>query len=395
MNALSLTYMVLTRALIASLYRIIGLASTLPLPNGIFGRPMRACPPEWKWLFATLHKYNVKHKHNQGKRVENGIACSKEGGNAMSPLHSQGSPNKGGQNQKSKPPLGITMMPLGAPSISNYGSLVPPDAQIVALRLRLPLRSYFSFVGGDSGEPRAKRQKPNDDPCEAVTTTPPRDDTTTISSSSSSSSSSATDEVEEVAGEPGEEVGPAGEEVGKDAAGKAVEDAAGQEIARANGEEAADVGLEAGKAAKEVGEAGEGVRDAAAVEVVEDATGEATVRAAREADVGLGAAAEVVGDHAGHPSVSPHTVGAQLVDLVLAVHCFQQLEEGLQGRVAWGTWPTKRAKRFGASLRACSTMWSTLGGNKTGSCMSMMLSTCETVRPFVRPFMPPKMHCGC
>ena len=30
--------------------------------------------------------------------------------------------------------LGVTMMPLGAPSISKYGSLVRPDAQIVALR---------------------------------------------------------------------------------------------------------------------------------------------------------------------------------------------------------------------------------------------------------------------
>ena len=134
MNALSLTYMVLTRALIASLYRIIGLASILPLPNGIFGRPMCACPPEWKWLFATLQRYNVKHKHNQGKRVANGIARSEEGGNATSPLHSRGSLNKGGQNQKSKPPLGVTMMPLGAPSISKYGSLVRPDTQIVALR---------------------------------------------------------------------------------------------------------------------------------------------------------------------------------------------------------------------------------------------------------------------
>ena len=52
----------------------------------------------------------------------------------MSPLHSQGSPNKGGQNQKSKPPLGVTMMPLSQ-SISKYGSLVQPDAQIVALRM--------------------------------------------------------------------------------------------------------------------------------------------------------------------------------------------------------------------------------------------------------------------
>ena len=41
--------------------------------------------------------------------------------------------NKGGQNKKSKPPLGVTMMPLGAPSISKYGSLVRLDAQIVAL----------------------------------------------------------------------------------------------------------------------------------------------------------------------------------------------------------------------------------------------------------------------
>ena len=111
-----------------NLYRIIGLASILPLPNGIFGRPMRACPPKRKWLFATLQRYNVKHKHNQGKRVANGIACSKEGGNAMSPLHSRGSPNKRGQNQKSKPPLRVTMMPLGAPSISKYGSLVRPNS---------------------------------------------------------------------------------------------------------------------------------------------------------------------------------------------------------------------------------------------------------------------------
>ena len=96
--------------------------------------PCVLVPPEWKWLFATLQRYNVKHKHNQGKRVANGIACSKEGGNATSTLHSRGSPNKGGQNQKSKAPPGVTMMPLGAPSISKYGSLVRPDAQIVALR---------------------------------------------------------------------------------------------------------------------------------------------------------------------------------------------------------------------------------------------------------------------
>ena len=52
---------------------------------------------------------------------------------ATSSLHSRGSPKEGEQNQKSKPTLGVTMMPLGAPSITKYGSLVRPDAQIVAL----------------------------------------------------------------------------------------------------------------------------------------------------------------------------------------------------------------------------------------------------------------------
>ena len=50
------------------------------------------------------------------------------------PLHSRGSPKEGEQNQKSKPRSRVTMMPLGAPSITKYGSLVRPDAQIVALR---------------------------------------------------------------------------------------------------------------------------------------------------------------------------------------------------------------------------------------------------------------------
>ena len=63
-------------------------------------------------------------------------ACKQvlKGGNATSPLHSRGSPKEGEQNQKSKPTLGVTMMPLRAPSITKYGSLVRPDAQIVALR---------------------------------------------------------------------------------------------------------------------------------------------------------------------------------------------------------------------------------------------------------------------
>ena len=45
-----------------------------------------------------------------------------------------------------KPLLGVTMMPLGAPSISKYGSLVQPDAQIVALRLRLPHTTYTALL---------------------------------------------------------------------------------------------------------------------------------------------------------------------------------------------------------------------------------------------------------
>ena len=47
-----------------------------------------------------------------------------------------GIPKQRGTKSEVKPPLGVTMMPLGAPSISKYGSLVRPDAQIVALRAR-------------------------------------------------------------------------------------------------------------------------------------------------------------------------------------------------------------------------------------------------------------------
>ena len=34
-----------------------------PLPNGIFGCPMRAYPPSTKWFFATLHTYNKGHRN--------------------------------------------------------------------------------------------------------------------------------------------------------------------------------------------------------------------------------------------------------------------------------------------------------------------------------------------
>ena len=51
---------------------------------------------------------------------------TKDGGNAMSLLHSRRSRKKKRQHQKSRPPLGVTMMPLGAPSISKYGSSLRP-----------------------------------------------------------------------------------------------------------------------------------------------------------------------------------------------------------------------------------------------------------------------------
>ena len=67
----------------------------------------------------------------------------------MSPLHSRGSPNKGGQNQQSKPPLGVTMMPLGAPiylkvwvsSTARRPNSCTARALRAALRLRRPLSS--------------------------------------------------------------------------------------------------------------------------------------------------------------------------------------------------------------------------------------------------------------
>ena len=54
----------------------------------------------------------------------------KEGGNAMSPLHSRGSPTKETKSEVKTYARGHH----DAPSISKYGSLVQPDAQIVALR---------------------------------------------------------------------------------------------------------------------------------------------------------------------------------------------------------------------------------------------------------------------
>ena len=52
----------------------------------------------------------------------------KEGGNATSPLHSRGSPTKGTKSEVKTYARGHH----DAPSISKYGSLVQPDAQIAA-----------------------------------------------------------------------------------------------------------------------------------------------------------------------------------------------------------------------------------------------------------------------
>ena len=44
------------------------------------------------------------------------------------------------------------MMPLGAPSISKYGSLVRPDAQIVALRTHCAEGSPNTYYCFDKGQ---------------------------------------------------------------------------------------------------------------------------------------------------------------------------------------------------------------------------------------------------
>ena len=59
----------------------------------------------------------------------------KEGGNATSPLHSRGSPTKGTKSEVKT----YARAHNDAPSISKYGSLVQPDAQIAALRSVRPL----------------------------------------------------------------------------------------------------------------------------------------------------------------------------------------------------------------------------------------------------------------
>ena len=58
------------------------------------------------------------------------LGCPTEGGSATSPLHSRGSPTKGTKSEGKTYARGHN----DAPSISKDGSQVRPDAQIVALR---------------------------------------------------------------------------------------------------------------------------------------------------------------------------------------------------------------------------------------------------------------------
>ena len=67
---------------------------------------------------------------------EQGRLGPKRGGKCYVTRAFSGIPKQRGTNQKPKPPLGWyhdSMMPLGAPSISKYGSLIRPNTQIVAL----------------------------------------------------------------------------------------------------------------------------------------------------------------------------------------------------------------------------------------------------------------------
>ena len=52
----------------------------------------------------------MQHRTGSPPYVPYDAPMPQEGGNAMSPLHSRGSPKEGEQNQKSKPRLGVTMM---------------------------------------------------------------------------------------------------------------------------------------------------------------------------------------------------------------------------------------------------------------------------------------------
>ena len=62
----------------------------------------------------------------------------KRGGKCYVTPAFSGIPKQRGTKLQVKTSAGVTMMPLGAPSISKYGSLARPHAQIVALRAQAP-----------------------------------------------------------------------------------------------------------------------------------------------------------------------------------------------------------------------------------------------------------------
>ena len=92
------------------------------------------CPKPTPRVTMMHHATKRGFKDCPGFLNSTGRLGAKRGRKCYVTLAFSGVPNKGGQNQKSKPTLRVTMMPLGAPSITKYGSLVRPDAQIVALR---------------------------------------------------------------------------------------------------------------------------------------------------------------------------------------------------------------------------------------------------------------------
>ena len=81
---------------------------------------LNACPIETMNIMVLLLPLSQRLSTDKWPcHMEAPLVCTihggwgpKEGGNATSPLHSRGSPNNGGQNQKSKRTLGVTMMLL-------------------------------------------------------------------------------------------------------------------------------------------------------------------------------------------------------------------------------------------------------------------------------------------
>ena len=101
------------------------------------------------------HAKKRRFKNCPGFLSSTGRLGAKRGRKCYVTLAFSGVPNKWGQNQKSKPTVRVTVTPLGALSITKYGSLVRPDAQIVALRARC---AEGSPLWGRFRTARAQRQ---------------------------------------------------------------------------------------------------------------------------------------------------------------------------------------------------------------------------------------------